>query len=82
MAVTKEDIRLWLERGIKDKATHVIVVVDTFSYDDYPVFVLESENIRDAIKRYDNVNMQRIIEIYNLHKNIEKQLNERRSYNL
>jgi hypothetical protein len=82
MAVTKEDIRTWLERGVETKATHVIVVVDTFSYDDYPVFVEESENIRDVIKRYDNVNMQRIMEIYNLHKDIEKQLNERRSYNL
>jgi len=82
MATTKEDIRQWLERGIEIKATHVLVVVDTFDYEDYPVMVSESEDVKEVIKKYDGVNMQRIMEIYNLNQDIETQLNERRSYNI
>lgn len=82
MEITKEEICQWLKRGIETKATHVIVVADTFDYEYYPVMVSESEDINELIKEYDGVNMQRIMEIYNLHMDIEKQLNERRSYNI
>jgi hypothetical protein len=38
MAATKQDIIGWLDRGKAQGATHVIVVCDTFDWDDYPVF--------------------------------------------
>lgn len=73
---TKSEIREWLERGAKKNATHMIVVCDTYDWDDYPVFVSADENVSEAMKRYDRVNMQKIMEVYNLGMDIETQLNE------
>lgn len=58
----------WIERAkkMRPKPTHIISVCDTFSYDDYPVFVLPSEDLKKKKKRYDNVNMQRINEVIKL----------------
>lgn len=38
MAATKEFIRNWLQRATKEDS-HMLVVCDTFDYEDYPVFV-------------------------------------------
>lgn len=78
---TVDDIRKFLNRGIKNKATHVIVVCDTFGYEDYPVFVSSNENVREVHERYNNKEMQRVVEVYNLSMNIEEQLKEKRCFN-
>jgi|ERR1039458_6306432 hypothetical protein len=36
---TKEDLRRWFNEGVELKATHMIVVCDTFDHEDYPVYV-------------------------------------------
>ncbi len=82
MSTTQKDIKEWLQRAKKNKATHVIVVCDTFDWEDYPVEVKSTENIHKRIAEYDGKNMQKIMEVYNLNLDIEKQLNEGRSYNL
>jgi len=82
MATTKQDIKEWLLRGKKEGATHVIVVCDTFEYDDYPVMVMPKDNIVEKIEEYNGKNMQRIMEVYNLSMDLEKQLDSGRSYNL
>lgn len=79
---TQDDIRNWLLRGKEEGATHVIVVCDTFDYDDYPVMVSPQQNVHEVMKEYSGKDMQRIMEVYNLNLDIEKQLNEGRSYNL
>ena len=79
---TKEDIKEWVERGKKSGATHVIIACDTFSYEDYPVMVMPGENIKEKLKYYNSQNMQTVMEIYNLSMDIEKQLKERKSWNL
>lgn len=68
MATTKEDIRGWRKRGEELGATHLIVVCDTFDWDDYPVFVMKNECPRKKIKEYNGVNMQKIMEIILLDK--------------
>jgi len=79
---TQADIREWLERGQGKGATHVIVMCDTFDWDDYPVFVDSNQNIRDEVARLQNGgNMQKIMEVYNLSLDIEAQINEDRSFN-
>lgn len=78
---TKQDIHRWLERGQKQNATHVIVVCDTFDHDDYPVFVSSSEDVREKERKYKNVRLQRVMEIYNLSIDLNKQLDERRAWN-
>ena len=39
MSTTRNEIRGWLKRGQRQKATHVIVVCDTFDHEDYPVYI-------------------------------------------
>lgn len=86
MAATKEDIRRWLQRGITEGATHVVVVCDTFDWDDYPVYVTPEQKIQEVIARYGGrfakpgPDMQKIIEVYSLSLPIEPQLNERQAW--
>jgi len=79
MATSKQDIREWLERGKAEGATHVIVVCDTFDHEDYPVFVKPGENIRDRVRSPGE--MQRVMEVYAIHDDWDKQLNQFRCFN-
>lgn len=80
MSTTRQDIVRWLEQGRKEKATHVIVVCDTFSHEDYPVNVKRGGNVREKYREYNGKNMQRVMEVYALHLPLEPQLNEVRSF--
>ena len=82
MAVGKKKIREWLERGIQMGATHVIIVCDTWDYEDYPVYVKKSESAQVCVDSYQRSSMQRVMEVYNLSMDIEKQLNEYRAWNV
>jgi hypothetical protein len=64
---SKETICGWLVEGKASGASHVIVVCDTFSYEDYPVFVGPNDNLGDALSRH-SVNMQRVMGVYDLSK--------------
>ena len=66
----------WLDEGIEKGATHVIVMCDTFSYEDYPVYVMPGQNPRDVMPKG---NMKRPVECYDLRKDIDLQLNEGRA---
>lgn len=78
---TKDDIREWLNEGKRTKATHVIIVCDTFDYTDYPVYVNSGESVKEKYDEYNGPNMQQIMEVYNLNLDIEEQLNEHRVFN-
>jgi len=78
---TKEDIRGWLEEGQEKGSTHVIVVVDTFDWGDYPVHVSPNDKVREVVAKYDDKDMQRVMEVYNLSMDLEVQLNEHRARN-
>lgn len=60
----------------------MLVVVDTFDYDDYPVSVLPSEDVNQKISDFDGRPMQKVIEVYSLSLDIEEQLSEGRSWNI
>jgi len=81
MVTTTGIIRGWLEEGIKRGATHMIVVCDTFDYEDYPSYVMPGEDVREEASTYDGKNMQRVMEVYSLSQDIEAQLQERRAFN-
>jgi hypothetical protein len=78
MAATKGDLRGWFDRGVQQGAKYMIVVCDTFDWDDYPVFVSPDEDIAAAKKRYDGTNMQKIMEVYDLTADREAQMSQRR----
>ena len=80
MATTQAEIRGWLSEGKKMRATHMIVVCDTFDWEDYSVFVSSNEDVRKKYAEYSGPNMQKVMEVYSLKKDIESQLNEHRAF--
>ncbi len=79
-AADERQIRDWLAYAERIGATHLIVVDDTFPHDDYPVYVMPDQDVREVAKQYDNVNMQRIMEVYSLALDKDMQLNEHRAF--
>jgi hypothetical protein len=72
---TKETISDWFDRGVAQEKDFMIIVCDTFDYEDYPVFCLE-DDYNEIYNHYDGKNMQRIMESYNLHKDKNEQINK------
>ena len=80
MATTQDDIKRWLQAAKKQKAKFMMVMCDTFDWDDYPVDCMTAE---ECWEKYNNPgSMQKVMEVYDLSKDLEKQINEGRSFNL
>lgn len=80
MSTPKSEIRRWLKEAKEIQATHMIVVCDTFSYEDYPVYVFPFEDVHTVHNKYDNREMQRVMEVYSMAIPIEEQLDENRAF--
>lgn len=72
MACSIDDIRSWFEEHKAKGDDYMLVVVDTFDYEDYPVGVRASDF---EVKRdyYRNAEMQRIMEVYDLSMTFDEQ---------
>lgn len=67
MAASKEDIVGWVKEGAKKKGvTHVLIVCDTFDYEDYPVYVKKGEDVHAVARANNGPNMTRLMEVYSL----------------
>jgi gamma-glutamylcyclotransferase (GGCT)/AIG2-like uncharacterized protein YtfP len=82
MSATKQDISRWLKEAQQKEATHLIVALDKFDYDNYPVYVSSEEKIEEQIQRIESQSMQGIDEVYNMSMDIDKQLSEGRVWNV
>ena len=80
MATTKSDIAQWFRTGLEDNKTHLIVVVDTFDHEDYPVYVARDQVARAVADKCNSESMQRVMEVYDLSMSMEDQLNEHRAF--
>ena len=91
MTLDQDTLADWFERGKSMGATHLIVVCDTFDYEDYPVFVMPNEDVRKKAFEYGNDNgggkptivnnnMQRVMEVYSLSLPMDEQYAERRAF--
>jgi len=80
-AAQKSDLASWLASGSEKGATHMIVVVDGWDHEDYPVYVMPGENVREVADKYDGKEMQRIMEVYDLSIDHEQQLSQHRAMN-
>ena len=76
---TRSEISEWFDRGKVSGEGYMIVVCDTFDYDDYPVYASE-ETFEEKYASYRNASMQSIMEVYDLKLDKEMQLNEFRSF--
>lgn len=81
MTTTKSTISEWFDRGKKERATHMIVVCDSFNHSNYPVFVKPGEDVYKEADQFNNKNKQRIMEVYHLGSDKEFQLNQYRAFN-
>jgi hypothetical protein len=77
---TKEEIGQWFDRGVEEGATHMLVVCDTYDWDDYPVYVKLGEDAREQAAKYPH-DMQKLMEVYNLAIDRDQQLKQGRAFN-
>ncbi len=78
---SREDISGWFDRALKNKNAFLIVVCDSFDYDDYPVFVDKEENFGAKYWEMKNAPMQQIMEVYDISKPKEDQMALTRCWN-
>ena len=77
------DVRKAVLGGNTGEYSHVLIVCDTFDYDDYVVYVKKGEDIHKKVQYYnDFMQMRRIMEIYNYSLDINKQLNESKAWHI
>lgn len=79
MATTKETIGRWFDNGVRGRSDFMIVVCDTFDGSDAPNYCMASE-FWSYYAEIERGSMNRIMEIYNLHLDRDKQLAEERAY--
>lgn len=80
MIPTRSDLRRWLLSGKEKGCTHMIVACDTFSWEDYPVYVEQGQDVREVEAEYKGENMQKVMEVYSFNHDIEAQLSETRAF--
>lgn len=78
MVTTRQDITEWFNRGKTEGAAYMIVACDTFDWEDYPVYVKPTDDLLARVKEYDGPNMQKIMEVYDLSRDIGDQISLRR----
>ena len=81
MTASKFDIEMWYDEAENKGATYLIIGLDPFDYDNFPVFVMPHESCRDSVdklvaggNRYD--------EVYDLKLDRKKQLTEHRAVHI
>jgi hypothetical protein len=77
VTATRQDIQDFIRRGQEEGARWVIVAVDRFDHENYPIFVKEDEDF--WAKWPDGCNMQGVDEVYDLELPIDEQLAEFRA---
>ena len=63
---TKNEIMSWFKRGIHDGKKWMIIIADTFSYENYPFYCDTREQVDEKCVDVENADMTRIMEVYNL----------------
>lgn len=67
MTASLQDIEGWYEEAKRRGAAYLIIVCDTFDYDNYPVYVQKVEDFQAAFNQYQKPqNMSSIDEVYDM----------------
>jgi hypothetical protein len=81
MTATKKDIEDWYAEAVKCGATHLIIGHDPFDHDNFPIYIMPGQSVRDRIdgllasgNRYD--------EVYDLKLSKAKQFAEHRAMHI
>lgn len=77
---TKAEIASWFSEGVQEQAKYMVVMCDTFDYEDYPVYL---NNDADCLTLVSSPTaMQRVMEVYDLTLPKEPQMEEHRAMHL
>lgn len=82
MPASKSDIADWFRTGQEQGASHMLIVVDTFDFDDYPVYVAPGVDPAEVCDIYNAKEMRRVLEVYDLGMDMHVQLGQSRCYNV
>ena len=77
---TRAEVARWFDEGVAQGATHMIVVCDTFDWEDYPVYAHSAAEARSKFQDYSDKSMQQVMEVYALSKPKDPQLAEHRAF--
>lgn len=72
----------WFENGLNQDATHLLVVCDQFSYEDFPDYVYSGEQTQDKINYWNAQELFQVREVYDLHFYMDTQIHEYRAWHL
>jgi len=78
MAASIQNIRDWFREGVANGKDYMVIVCDTYDYEDYPLFCSES-TLSQLLHSYREADMQIIMEIYDLRKDIAAQISKERT---
>lgn len=78
--MTKEEIIEAFNRNKSKNYTHMIIVSDRWSFEYYPSYISEEDNVNDTIHLYNSGEYTRVKEVYNYNMPIEEQINSTRAY--
>lgn len=81
MGTSASEIRQWFESGVEQGATHMIVVCDTYDWEDYPIYVMPGQNAQSAYDELHGKNMQKVMEVYKLTEPADPQIGMPRCFN-
>jgi hypothetical protein len=76
MAASRLKIREWFQEGKINGATHMIVVCDTYDYEDFPVYVMPGTDVKGAVEDERKKAMQNVMEVYDLSMSEDEQVDK------
>lgn len=84
MAAAIDTIRDWFDEGVQAGAQYMLVVTDTFSYEDFPVYASGPAEVIAKYRQYVEGagSLTRVMEIYDLAKDKWAQLASVRAWAL
>jgi hypothetical protein len=76
LPTTREDISNWFQEGVTQNATHLLIVCDRFSHEDFPDYVYVGQELSQRIYYWDCQDLFNVMEVYSLHLDLNKQLDD------
>ncbi len=78
MGTSRKEIEEWFVNGIAEGKTHMVVLCDTFDWEDYPKYFSSEAEARRCVDTPGP--MQKVMEAYWLGGEMSEQLNKRRCF--
>jgi hypothetical protein len=64
MSTTARELSEWFDEGVKQGAAYMVVICDTFDWDDYPSYFKTRESAQRIVDHPGS--MQKVMEVYDL----------------